>query len=156
MAAHPRIRIGGTLQEEAPMPAVRIHGLELGPQELAIGLIYLCAGEYEALTFEKRGNLHFSCPGLPEETAGIDDQASRRSLHVLDGEGDDIDQDGTQLLISDAGGLPVFGPAGEGISPKSGIGSTEILELEAHPTCLVSPYDASTTTEPDCGLDSWM
>lgn len=46
----------------------------------------------------------------------------------------DIDSNGTQILISDALATPIFGPAGEGVAPKSGIGGTEILELEAHPT----------------------
>jgi hypothetical protein len=38
-----------------------------------------------------------------------------------------------QLRIRDASGAVVFGPAGEGVSPKSGIGNTEIFRLEANP-----------------------
>lgn len=59
----------------------------------------------------------------------------------------DIDSDGTQLLISDAMATPVFGPAGEGVAPKSGIGGTEILELEAHPTPSIDSRLAASLTD---------
>jgi hypothetical protein len=50
-----------------------------------------------------------------------------------------------QLRIRDAAGAVVFGPAGEGVSPKTGIGSTEIFRLETDPndstTANSSSYD---------------
>jgi hypothetical protein len=39
-----------------------------------------------------------------------------------------------QLRIRNCGGQVVFGPAGEGVSPESGIGGTEIFRLEADPS----------------------
>jgi hypothetical protein len=45
-----------------------------------------------------------------------------------------------QLRIRDAAGAVVFGPAGEGISPVSGISSTEVFRLEADPDDSITPY----------------
>jgi len=39
-----------------------------------------------------------------------------------------------RLRIRNAGGAVMFGPAGEGVSPASGIGGTEIFRLEADPS----------------------
>jgi hypothetical protein len=39
-----------------------------------------------------------------------------------------------QLGIRDSNGGVVFGPAGEGISPASGVGNTEVFRLEADPS----------------------
>jgi hypothetical protein len=44
-----------------------------------------------------------------------------------------------QLRIRDAAGEVVFGPAGEGISPLEGVGSTDIFRLEADPGAEVTP-----------------
>lgn len=44
-----------------------------------------------------------------------------------------------QLRIRNAAGTVVFGPAGEGVSPASGVGGTEIFRLEAEPSALVLP-----------------
>jgi len=44
-----------------------------------------------------------------------------------------------QLRIRDAGGGIIFGPAGEGISPASGVGDTEIFRLEATPGAFIVP-----------------
>jgi archaellin len=55
--------------------------------------------------------------------------------------GFEIDSDNTQIVIKDASGTIVFGPAGEGVAPPSGIGKTEILELENDPSPLVSTTD---------------
>ncbi len=44
-----------------------------------------------------------------------------------------------QLVIRNAANLLVFGPAGEGISPASGISGTEIFRLEAVPKPTVTP-----------------
>ena len=53
----------------------------------------------------------------------------------------EIDSDNTQIVIKDATGTIVFGPTGEGVAPPSGIGKTEILELENDPSPLVSTLD---------------
>ncbi len=45
-----------------------------------------------------------------------------------------------QLRIRDAGGAIIFGPAGEGISPTSGVGDTEIFRLEEDPDATITPY----------------
>jgi len=55
--------------------------------------------------------------------------------------GFEIDFDNTQIVIKDASGKIVFGPAGEGVAPPSGIGKTEILELENDPSPLVATID---------------
>jgi len=44
-----------------------------------------------------------------------------------------------QLRIRNSAGAVVFGPAGEGISPVSGIGGTEIFRLEAAPSTTITP-----------------
>jgi len=45
-----------------------------------------------------------------------------------------------QLRIRNAAGAIVFGPAGEGISPASGVGDTEIFRLEEDPDDTITPY----------------
>lgn len=57
-----------------------------------------------------------------------------------------IGNDDTQFLIRNAAGKIVFGPVGEGIAPVSGISSTEIFELEGHPTPGVPPFITSDDT----------
>ena len=47
-----------------------------------------------------------------------------------------------QLTIRDEVGAVVFGPAGEGISPTSGVGPTEIFRLEAHPDANITPLSS--------------
>jgi hypothetical protein len=44
-----------------------------------------------------------------------------------------------QLRIRNAAGTVVFGPAGEGIAPTSGIGSTNVFRLQADPTASITP-----------------
>jgi hypothetical protein len=44
-----------------------------------------------------------------------------------------------QLTIRDANDGVIFGPAGEGISPISGIGNTEVFRLEATPGAFIAP-----------------
>ena len=54
-----------------------------------------------------------------------------------------------QLTIKNAAGQVVFGPAGEGINPASGVGSTEVLKLEANPGATItplSPYTAGSSS----------
>jgi len=52
-----------------------------------------------------------------------------------------------QLRIRNVAGTTVFGPAGEGISPRSGIGSAEIFLLKADPDATIeansTDYDSS-------------
>jgi hypothetical protein len=44
-----------------------------------------------------------------------------------------------QLRIRNAAGVVKFGPAGEGVSPASGISDTEIFRLEADPNASITP-----------------
>lgn len=44
-----------------------------------------------------------------------------------------------QLRIRNAEGTVIFGPAGEGVSPQSGIGKTEVFRLEADPSASITP-----------------
>jgi hypothetical protein len=44
-----------------------------------------------------------------------------------------------QLTITDAGGQVVFGPAGEGVAPPSGIGGDEVCLLAENPSGLIRP-----------------
>lgn len=50
-----------------------------------------------------------------------------------------------QIEIKDATGISIFGPAGEGVSPLSGVGAEEVFKLEATPsgttTANSSDYD---------------
>jgi hypothetical protein len=62
-----------------------------------------------------------------------------------------------QLTIRDAGGAVVFGPAGEGVSPASGIGGTEVMKLEGTPSAAITPASglyndgtSSTFGAPNC------
>ena len=44
-----------------------------------------------------------------------------------------------QVTVLDTGQNGIFGPAGEGVWPTSGVGSTEVFKLEENPTQLVTP-----------------
>jgi hypothetical protein len=59
-----------------------------------------------------------------------------------------IDAADTQFRLIDAAGRVVFGPCGEGIAPASGLGDTEIFELEDHPAPGVSPLVTAGLTTP--------
>lgn len=50
----------------------------------------------------------------------------------------DTNSNGTIIQIKDAAGNIIFGPAGEGIAPTSGVGSEEIFELEGNPSTAIS------------------
>lgn len=62
----------------------------------------------------------------------------------------EVDQRNWQLTIKNADGLTVFGPAGEGVMPASGIGSDEVFKLEADPSEFTTPTsnynDGSSST----------
>jgi hypothetical protein len=55
-----------------------------------------------------------------------------------------IDNLGTQFRVLDASNRVVYGPVGEGVAPVSGTSSTEVLELENHPTPTISPIVSSS------------
>ncbi|RYD18946.1 MAG: choice-of-anchor D domain-containing protein, partial [Verrucomicrobiaceae bacterium] len=57
-----------------------------------------------------------------------------------------IDNNNTQFRVKNTAGQIVYGPAGEGVAPVSGLNSKEVLELEAHPTVLVSPTDTASAS----------
>lgn len=57
-----------------------------------------------------------------------------------------IDNNNTQFQVKNALGQIVYGPAGEGVAPVSGLNDKEIFELEGHPNILVSPTDAASAT----------
>jgi len=48
-----------------------------------------------------------------------------------------------QLRIRNSVGNIIFGPAGEGVSPASGVGNTEIFRLEADPNISITPASAN-------------
>ncbi|RYD22396.1 MAG: choice-of-anchor D domain-containing protein, partial [Verrucomicrobiaceae bacterium] len=60
--------------------------------------------------------------------------------------GIDIGNDNTLFQVKNSLGQIVYGPAGEGVAPLSGLNSKEVLKLKAHPTVLVSPTDTATAT----------
>lgn len=51
----------------------------------------------------------------------------------------DNTQSNFQVTIRDAASQLVFGPAGEGVNPASGIGSDEVFKLEENPSALITP-----------------
>jgi hypothetical protein len=59
----------------------------------------------------------------------------------------DVTSSNWQLRIRNVAGTVVFGPAGEGVSPYSGVGSTEVFFLKGDPDATVTPnspdYDTS-------------
>lgn len=64
-----------------------------------------------------------------------------------------------QLRIRDAGGNIKFGTAGEGVSPVSGIGDTEIFRLEATPNVFTGPnsidYDSGAKLSTFGAANQW-
>ena len=64
-----------------------------------------------------------------------------------------IDHENTQFRLLDAEGRVVFGPVGEGIAPLSGISSTEVFELEGHPSPSVRPTVAADNASAVPGYD---
>jgi len=57
-----------------------------------------------------------------------------------------INSSNTAFVLKDSSGTVIFGPAGEGVAPLDGVGSTEILELENDASSLVSPIDDASDT----------
>ncbi len=47
--------------------------------------------------------------------------------------------DRTQILVRDKFDVPVFGPAGEGVTPAAGVGNNEVWKLEETPTSGTTP-----------------
>ena len=64
-----------------------------------------------------------------------------------------------QLQIRNSGGAIVFGPAGEGVSPASGVNDSEIFRLEATPSAAVMPssadYDDADTQSTFGAANQW-
>ena len=58
----------------------------------------------------------------------------------------DLNSNNTQIVITNASGTKIFGAAGEGIAPDSGVSGSEIFELENDPSPLVSSLDDSSAT----------
>lgn len=50
-----------------------------------------------------------------------------------------VSNNNTQVTIRNHLDQVVFGPAGEGVTPASGVGGTEVLKLEANPTAATTP-----------------
>jgi len=50
-----------------------------------------------------------------------------------------VGSDNWQLRVRTSIGAVVFGPAGEGVSPASGVGGTEVFKLEADPDSSITP-----------------
>jgi hypothetical protein len=50
-----------------------------------------------------------------------------------------VSNDDTQISILDATHAVLFGPAGEGVLPLSGINNREVWKLEADPSALITP-----------------
>ena len=60
-----------------------------------------------------------------------------------------VSNNASQITIKDDLGAVVFGPAGEGVQPATGVGSTEVFKLEADPSAAVtpvSPYNDGTSS----------
>jgi len=76
-------------------------------------------------------NIHLGTPGTVSTTSG-----SNLS----------IDSSNSAFIIRDASGTIIFGPAGEGIAPLSGVSGTEIFELENDASPLVSSCDDASST----------
>ncbi|HUN81240.1 MAG TPA: lamin tail domain-containing protein, partial [Phycisphaerae bacterium] len=62
----------------------------------------------------------------------------------------EVDQRNWQLTIKNAQGQVMFGPAGEGVQPASGIGDDEVFKLEEDPSEFIGPHsnynDGSSST----------
>lgn len=64
-----------------------------------------------------------------------------------------LDESDTQVRIVDGASRIVFGPAGEGVAPASGISSTDVFELEDDPSPAVTPLDDATVGPAFLGYD---
>jgi len=56
-----------------------------------------------------------------------------------------VNNDYWQLTIRDAEGAIAFGPAGEGVSPTTGVGTTEVFKLEDNPSSAIAPQSLCYT-----------
>ncbi|MGE9291281.1 MAG: hypothetical protein ACQKBT_09845, partial [Puniceicoccales bacterium] len=86
--------------------------------------------------------------GDSELISYTDEATNGYSLDAVTGEvsGIAVSKDDTWFLIRDDVGTLAFGPVGEGIAPTSGIGGTEVFELEGHPTPYTSPLVQAADT----------
>ena len=53
----------------------------------------------------------------------------------------EVSNNNWQLTIKDSTGLTVFGPAGEGVWPLTGVGGDEVFKLEEDPSPFITPID---------------
>lgn len=53
-----------------------------------------------------------------------------------------VSNNASQITIKDDLGAVVFGPAGEGVQPVAGVGSTEVFKLEDDPSAAITPLSA--------------
>lgn len=70
----------------------------------------------------------------------------------------DISNTNTQFQVLDGSDNVVFGPAGEGISPGTGVGPNNIMKLQANPSAGIFPADthyADGTTSTFGAPNSW-
>ena len=109
-----------------------------------------CGGLDSDLTYDPENddwwiNINTRFAGAPDET-----YVTAVTNVAGDGPGNfSVGNDNWQLTIEDADGHIVFGPAGEGIEPASGVSSTEVWRLEQDPGAHVHPhsnYDDGTSS----------
>ena len=70
-----------------------------------------------------------------------------------------VTNDDWQVTIRDADDSVIFGPAGEGVSPPSGVNSREIFRLEANPGASIAPdspyYNDGPCLSTFCSPNRW-
>ena len=66
-----------------------------------------------------------------------------------------VDDLGTRLRIKNAAGQVVFGPAGEGVAPISGVTDTSVFKLESDPLPTVAPLSAAYAADAASSSFGW-
>tara|TARA_R100000027_G_scaffold18483_1_gene13337 strand:+ start:37162 stop:41271 length:4110 start_codon:yes stop_codon:yes gene_type:complete len=86
--------------------------------------------------------------GDPDLIMYSDESTNGYSIDENTGEvsGISVSKNDTWFMIYNDVDEPVFGPVGEGIAPLTGVGGTEIFELEGNPVPSVSPLLAAADT----------
>ena len=54
-----------------------------------------------------------------------------------------LDKNSSQVAIQDSTGAMVFGPAGEGVYPLSGVGASDVFKLQGDPSTSITPSSTS-------------
>ena len=96
-------------------------------------------------------NIWLGDPTLLDYTDEATNGYDRSSLPEVSGL--EIDEANTQIRILDASTRIVFGPAGEGIAPLSGVSATDVFELEGDPSPLITPLDDAQLAPAGEGYD---